>query len=224
MNHLLNMITTGDARVLAEQIPDESIDLIFCDPPYVKEQMHLYGWLSEVASRVLKPDGFCMAYVGTYWKFEAMQLLSSRLVYYWDCIAIHNRNKPIMWATWDRASYKSIVVFARHKSHIPRKQYFDAWSGGIEDKRYHHWGQDESTARYYIDCFSSPGDLVFDPFCGGGTVPAVCKQLGRDFISFEIEPATADIARKRIQTVQPLLVTETASTADLWEAHKGDVA
>ena len=78
MNNL-NYILTGDARDLCKDIPDASIDLIFTDPPYIKEHMHLYQWLSGEASRVLKPDGFLMTYVGTYWKFEAMQMLASHL-------------------------------------------------------------------------------------------------------------------------------------------------
>ena len=208
MINLLNTVTTGDARLLSTQIPDESIDLIFTDPPYIKKDIYLYGWLSEEGDRVLKPDGFLMAYVGTHWKFEAMQLLSSHLTYYWDCVEIHRHNKPFMWATGAHASYKSILVFAKHRGHKPRKQFFDAWTGSGEDKRYHLWGQNESTARYYIDCFSRSGDTIWEPFCGGGTIPVVCTVLRRNFIGFEIDPATADIARKRLETVQPLLMPE----------------
>jgi len=28
-----------------------------------------------------------------------------------------------------------------------------------------------------IKASSNPGDLVFDPFCGSGTVPVVCKTV-----------------------------------------------
>lgn len=210
MKHLLNTITTGDARELSSSIPDNSIDLIFTDPPYVKEHMPLYGWLSEEANRILKPDGFVLAYVGTYWKYEAMQLLATHLTYYWDLVSQHMGNNAINWGSWARSRYKSILVFSKHRKHRPHKQYFDLWNSCREDKRFHIWGQDESTARYYLECFSRPGELVFDPFTGGGTIPAMCKQLGRPFIAFEIDPATADIARKRLETVQPLLMPEVA--------------
>ena len=205
---LLNTITTGDARDLAKLIPDESIDFIFTDPPYVKEHMPLYGWLSEEAARILTHDGFLMAYVGNYWMFDTMQLLGSHLTYYWAIASEHKQSMPLMWASWAHNRYKSILVFSKHRNHRPRKQYFDLWTGGGDDKRFHHWGQDESTARYYIDCFSALGDIILDPFCGGGTTAAVCKQLGRNFIGFEIDPGVADIARKRLETVQPLLMPE----------------
>ena len=59
-----NQIVTGDARVLAERIPDNSIDFIFTDPPYPQEFIPLYGWLAETASRILKDGGLCLAMAG----------------------------------------------------------------------------------------------------------------------------------------------------------------
>ena len=47
--------------------------------------------------------------------------------------------------------------------------------------------------------------MIFDPFTGGGTVPAVCKMLGRNYLAFEIDPTTADNARLRVQNTQPPL-------------------
>jgi site-specific DNA-methyltransferase (adenine-specific) len=40
-----------------------------------------------------------------------------------------------------------------------------------------------------ILCYSSnPGDLVFDPFLGSGTVAVVARQEGRHFLGFEVVP------------------------------------
>jgi hypothetical protein len=38
-----------------------------------------------------------------------------------------------------------------------------------------------------------------------GTVPAVCKQLNRQYLAFEIDPVTADLARQRVANTQPPL-------------------
>lgn len=40
--------------------------------------------------------------------------------------------------------------------------------------------------------------LVMDPFCGSGTVGAVCQRLGRDFVGIELFPENAEMARARI--------------------------
>lgn len=70
------------------------------------------------------------------------------------------------------------------------------------DKRFHKWGQPEHESRYYIDCFSCKGDLILDPFMGGGTTPVVCKRLKRRFIGFEIEKETFDVARDRVEITE----------------------
>jgi DNA modification methylase len=49
-----------------------------------------------------------------------------------------------------------------------------------------------------VKASSNPGDLVFDPFCGSGTVPVVCERLGRSFIACEINPEYGRIAEARM--------------------------
>lgn len=46
--------------------------------------------------------------------------------------------------------------------------------------------------------FPESGQLVVDPFCGGGQVPAACKALGRRWLAKEEDRATALVARKRV--------------------------
>lgn len=46
---------------------------------------------------------------------------------------------------------------------------------------------------------SKRGDLVLDPFCGSGTVGAVCEKHGRDFIGLDINPAYIELAKARIE-------------------------
>jgi site-specific DNA-methyltransferase (adenine-specific) len=51
---------------------------------------------------------------------------------------------------------------------------------------------------------SRPGDTVFDPFAGSGTTLLVADQLGRHAIGIEMNPAYADLARRRITDNAPL--------------------
>jgi DNA modification methylase len=53
-----------------------------------------------------------------------------------------------------------------------------------------------------IKASSSEGDLVYDPFCGSGTVPAVCERLGRRYVACEINADYARMARERIELVR----------------------
>jgi site-specific DNA-methyltransferase (cytosine-N4-specific) len=53
--------------------------------------------------------------------------------------------------------------------------------------------------RRCIVCSSKPGDVVFDPFGGAGTVPLVASNLGRRGIMTELSPDYIRMARRRIE-------------------------
>ncbi|TXH50931.1 MAG: site-specific DNA-methyltransferase [Desulfurellales bacterium] len=61
-------------------------------------------------------------------------------------------------------------------------------------------------AEICIKSGSQPGDTVLDPFFGAGTVGLVADRLGRDAIGIELNPAYAEMARRRITNDAPLLV------------------
>lgn len=50
-----------------------------------------------------------------------------------------------------------------------------------------------------IKASSKPGDLVLDPFAGVGTVPAVCRRLGRRFIAIERNVEFVRLANARLE-------------------------
>jgi len=52
-----------------------------------------------------------------------------------------------------------------------------------------------------IKAYTKENDIVLDPFCGTGTVGAVCRQFNRHFIGFEINSKYIDIANKRLKTI-----------------------
>jgi len=210
----LNHIYTGDARELAKKIPDESIDLIFTDPPYPREFLPLYGWLAETAARVLKPDGFMLTYCGNLYKDQIFAMTMPHLSYFWDYQTIDGA-ATVVWPRRSIAKSKSILAWRKQGSAaLPRTNVLGVWVGTGSDKRWHEWGQDESSARYFIDCFLPAGGVVLEPFAGGGTVPAVCKAHGWQWLAFEVDPATAATARDRLKMTQyPLLVPQPEQVA-----------
>ncbi len=193
-------IINGDSFELAEQyIASESVDLIYTDPPYPKEYLSCYEWLANEAVRVLKPNGFLMVYAGPYWKDVTMSYLNKTLQYFYDFILIHKGNTSILWPRKIISSYKSILCYHKKgQKPLPQTNVLGQFAGLGSDKRYHHWGQDAEVARYHIDCFTKKGDLVVDYFLGGGTTAEVCKRLDRNFIGFEKELDTFNIAKKRV--------------------------
>jgi DNA modification methylase len=192
-------IYLGDSMELTEQqINAGTVDLIYTDPPYSKEFHYLYEWLAKEAVRVLKPNGFLITYAGPYWKDVVMGYLGLSLQYFYDFVLIHG-DTSILWPRKIVSGYKSLLCYHRKGlKPLPRMNVLGKYDKTEQDKRYHFWGQSEKEARYYIDCFSKEGDLVVDYFLGGGTTAEVCKRLNRDFIGFEKDLNTYNIARARV--------------------------
>lgn len=46
-----------------------------------------------------------------------------------------------------------------------------------------------------LERYTRPGDLVLDPFCGGGTTLDVARSLERRALGYDVAPAREDIAR-----------------------------
>lgn len=52
--------------------------------------------------------------------------------------------------------------------------------------------------RLVLAC-TNPGDLVLSPYCGSGTVAAVCQRLGRGCIEIDSNPDAIRVAKERIE-------------------------
>ena len=80
--------------------------------------------------------------------------------------------------------------------HHPSQQHLDPSDPGrhFGDPRYE--GRTPSYAIWNcLERYTRPGDLVVDPFCGGGTTVDVADSLGRKGQGFDISPARPDIQR-----------------------------
>jgi DNA modification methylase len=53
--------------------------------------------------------------------------------------------------------------------------------------------------KYFIKGSTKSGDLVLDPFMGTGTTGVACKQLGRNYIGFDLQQEYINVANKRIE-------------------------
>lgn len=217
-----NGIYTGDSRELSSLIPDESIDMIVTDPLYHLEHLHYYGWLRETAIRVLKPGAWAFIYGGWLAK-EVLDLLydeEERWDYFMTIALVHNSGHPRWWSKQLFIGYKPIYVFTKGEPKIQKWQSNLAYSDKM-DKKFHEFGQGVSFALAKIDMFTEPGDVVFDPFCGGGQVPAACVATGRRYIAFEIDAGTAHDARKRIAHMErPIVVPEPSQLQLGWRERE----
>lgn len=181
-------------------IADNSIDLIFTDPPYPREYLPCYQWLAWEAARVLKPGGFMFAMAGGYFLNKIYSMFESvpAMSYFWEFHHRSNGDAPYIWPRFVVAKTKVILAYVKGDG-LPRiKSVLSMFESTRKSKQFHHWGQDVESARYYIDCFSAEGDIVLDPFIGGGTTAVACGLIGRKCLAFDIDMSAVITSRDRV--------------------------
>jgi hypothetical protein len=201
--YIPNEIVTGDARALAPSIPDASVDLVFTDPVY--DRIEDYRWLAQTAARVLKPGGALLAFYETKSLPETLTALSTGLRFRWQFIEYRSNGVKVYPAPGGGTLYVGLLWFDTGASRPRFVWDVKIAAMTVAKSTNHMWSKPPTTILYYLEKFTAPSALVYDPFAGGGTVPAVCKMLGRTFLASEIDPATAERARERLANTQPPL-------------------
>jgi site-specific DNA-methyltransferase (adenine-specific) len=190
----------GDFREIGDKIPDESVDLIFTDPPYDMRALDLFDGLGAFAARVLRPGGSLVAYVGHVQLPSCLPALAKHLRYWWTCACVHGGQCSRLDQMGIVAGWKPIVWFVK-ETRGDKLTFVNDTVTSQREKSHHEWQQSEDEARYFINLLTQPDDFVVDPFCGGGTTPVACIKSGRKWASFEIDEANFSNASSRIKEV-----------------------
>lgn len=164
------------------------------DPPYA--DVEAYSNLARLAKSKLRNGGLCVAYSGTYYLPDIMNLMAKHLTYWWTFAlplgGQHSRmNSRRVFQAW-----KPILAFSKGK--VEREWIVDCLPGRGREKTLHAWQQAENESEYLISKLSNKGELVVDPYAGSGTTLAVAKRLGRRYLGCEIDKSVARGARARI--------------------------
>lgn len=167
-------------------LEENHVDLVLTDPPYVIQYLELWDNLGQLARKVLKPGKFLVAYAGSF-TFETQKTVLSKYLTFREMKEI--RVLGIRDDGWNKrnvgiAETKPILIFQKEplSEVCPR---FDLKAGAM-DKTWHEWGQPVSECVQLLHGFSEKGDLVFEPFAGGGTTIQACIETKRHCTAFEI--------------------------------------
>jgi hypothetical protein len=194
-------VMVGDWRQHSHVIEDSSADLIFTDLPYDRKHIPEYGELAQFAARVLVDGGSLIAYVGHYAIPEVLPLMTPHLRFWWMCSVIHSDGNSVVRGKNVLAGWKPLLWFTKgtRRTHI---MVGDCVRSSAGNKTLDHpWAQGAAEASYYIQQLSRKNSLIVDPYCGGGTTGVCAVKLGRRFVGFEIDAATARKAEARISRV-----------------------
>jgi len=170
-------------------------DAVITDPPYPREFLHVFTELAESCAFAGVPLVAVMC--GQSYLPEVMALLGAHLRYRWVLAYLTPGGQAVQqWQAKANTTWKPILLFG------------DAieWFGDVaaskvndNDKRFHSWGQSESGMTDVIGRLTKPGQIVCDPFLGGGTTAVASLALGRRFVGCDIDAECVEKTRLRVE-------------------------
>ncbi len=195
---LVEALIVADIR--KAEVGAETVDVIITDPPYPEEFLDTYAYLAEFGARVLKPGGHLLAMAGQSYLPEVFErMLEHGLTYAWTLAYLTPGGQAVQ--LWDRkfnTFWKPIVFFTKGDSDRPWRGDVVSSDVNANEKDVHPWQQSESGIVRLITDFSEQGDLVADPFLGGGTTAGCALSLGRRFLGIDVDPNAVAATKARL--------------------------
>jgi DNA modification methylase len=215
----LNRIYQRDCIEGMRMIPDSSVSTVLADPPYGMSYRSNFrktkfdaiqndnaastDWVAE-AYRTLKDGGAIYCYtrwdVYAEWS-EALEAAGFKIknvvVWYKKGGGLGDLKGAYMF------NHEFIIYAVKGRHVLNGKRTADVWEISKDaPSTYEHPTQKPiRLGETIIEKSSVAGDIVLIPFCGSGSECVAAAKLGRNFISFELEPKYIEIANKRLDSL-----------------------
>lgn len=193
-------VILGDFREKCKTIHDNSIALIFTDPPYEKEYLGLYKDLGEVASRVLVDGGSLFTFFNQQYLRQVYDSLeSSGLSHHWIFAVIHSGGTTSAHPQQIRVTWKPLLWF-RNGPKLRTPDYIeDSVISEPPDKDADDWAQSKVETGHVISKLTVEGDTVLDPCMGGSCSTGIASlELNRKFIGIDIDEKKYNSAKNNL--------------------------
>src|SRR5260221_599725 len=187
-------------------VADGSVDLLFTDPPYEKAWLPRCAEFAQWAARKLKPGGSLLVMVGHWYHHDiahriqqaAPELKVRPDIDYKYLVPFNEPGLGII------SDYKPVLCFSRGKYRgAAHHNMYEAIKADY-DKEHHAWGQGVPWFKAVMEDFGKPGDLVCDPFVGGGTTALAAYSAHRRFIGGGKKPGWGAKAQGRLEETRRL--------------------
>lgn len=196
----INQIICGDNKEIMQSFPDESIDMIFTDPPYGKEGIYLYELIAKEAARILKPGKFAIFYASDYWMPQTFIPICNYLDYFMLFHVLNDGSHNSVHPKKLFQGAKSIWAFTKEKPNL--KKWISNLVPRTKREKSHRkdsWEQSTGQSEYFINAYSDKDDVILDPCCGSGTTCVAAKKLGRKFIGIDISQEQIEMSNLRLK-------------------------
>ena len=200
-------VVVCDVADLLGHVAPESVAAVVTDPPW--SDMAAWENLARVSAVVLQPGGTLAAMASK----ERLSEVFDRLRAGAEGTDLHYRwligyALPKLGSTVHSVKFTSqwhpVVVMSRGRrtsGYCPDTLVAE-WLAHSRLRLHHKWEKDVPGFKTLIEWFSAPGELVVDPFLGGGTTGVAALQTSRSFFGSDLDPRCVDIAGRRLNGLE----------------------
>lgn len=205
-----NTVLQGDCVNVMRQFRSGSVDFVLTDPPYLANYRSRDGrtvandndaaWLKPAFAeifRVLCRDSFCISFYGWHqadkfiaaWR-EAGFRLAGHLTF--------TKRYPST-ERFLRYHHENAYLLAKGNPPQPSPRIPDVLEWQYSGNKLHPTQKPLCVLTPLIQCFSRPGAVVLDPFCGSGSTLLAAKLQGRKYIGIELDAEYRNAAHARVR-------------------------
>lgn len=226
---MIDVIRLGDCCELMREIPDHSVDMVLCDPPY--EIDYQSQWRKDRAQWKPKIIGDKAPFLDFIPELRRIVKSSGCVLLFarWDVqqrfidTMCDNGMKPKAVIIWDKvvhgmgdlkrapgSRYESIIYWSGKDFSFPGKRPVDI----VRHQRVnpnellHPNEKPIELLQELIHSYSRPGDIVFDACMGSGSSIVAAINTDRHYIGFELDPEHFETANRRINDLYLKMVDD----------------
>ena len=223
----LNNVYCENAYEAVKSIPDNSIDLVIIDPPYDIPHTTGGGMLVEKGIRGMFDD-LVENDITSSFDFSILaeldRVMKKRNIYIWcnkllipklfeyykgslfDIICWHKTNAMPLCGSKYLSDTEYCLYFhdtlKLNTTYDTAKTHYEQPINLVDKQKFYHpTCKPVNILENLITNSSNPGDTVLDCFAGSGSTLVAAKNLGRNYIGFEIEPKWVQVAQNRLNNI-----------------------
>ncbi|MDO9204374.1 DNA methyltransferase [Methylotenera sp.] len=208
----INDLILGDNLEIMATMPDNHVDFILTDPPYLvnyidRSQRSIKNdinadWLMPTfyeMYRVLKPDSFMVSFYG----WTKIDLFFAA----WKAAGFHVVGHIVFPKRYASSAgflayqHESAYLLAKGHPAKPAKPLSDVGSWYYSGNKLHPTQKPISALTPFIQSFTPENGLVLDPFAGSASTCEAAKLCGRQYIGIEIDQQYFDLAKARLDSL-----------------------
>ena len=188
-----------DCKDLMATLPDKSIDLCICDPPWgvnagcaglkkAKKKMNIYNDIPP----------------NTDYFDELFRVSKNQIICGANFFLDYLPNRATGWVFWDKCNHYKIfsdgeLIWVSCENKIVKYTFDMGYSRGFDYKsRIHPNEKPVKLYKFLLSKYAKQGDKILDTHFGSGSIAIACNEMGYELTASEIDEEYFNAACKRI--------------------------